>query len=266
MTLRLPLASLLLLAGCAAPSGSSASDAALTDAAWLELDLANGTLQPVAAPDAHRLADAQLRTTRMLFRRIPGGSTSGHPAALPAGGEPEDNQALLSPGPAYLAVFELTRGQWARLLGQAEPGDPALPVTGVAPVEVAEVAATLRLQRFRLALPDAAVWARGCAAGNPGLFTWGDSTDVAVSSTYAVMYTIDSAPSGPATVGGRLPNAFGLHDTHGNVWEAVRTGSGYAARGGAWDAAPVQARTANQVPVDGEVQHPSLGVRLALLP
>jgi hypothetical protein len=226
----LPAVALVLLTGCAASSGSAAADAALSDAAWLELDLANGTLQPVAAPDAHSLAEARLRSSIMLFRRIPAGSTSGHPAILPSGGEPEDNLQLVNPGPAYLAVFELTRGQWARLRSQAEPSDPALPATGLAPAEVSEVAASFRLARFRLALPDAGLWAHGCAAGNPGLFTWGDSSDAAVSTTYAVLHTVSNQPGGPATVGGRLPNAFGLYDMHGNAWEAIRTGNGYAAR------------------------------------
>ena len=266
MSLRVLPVALALLAGCAAPSGDSGLDAALSDAAWLELNLADGSLHPVPAPDVRSLAEVRLRSSRILFRRIPSGTTSGHPEVLPGGGEPEDSQPLVSPATAYLAVFELTRGQWARMQGLAAPAEPSLPATGLAPAEVSEIAATVRLPRFRLTLPDAALWARGCAAGNPGLFTWGDSNDAAVITTYAVLHTPGTYPGGPATVGGRLPNAFGLHDTHGNVWEAVRTGSGYAARGGAWDAAPVQARTANQVPVDGEVQHPSLGVRLALLP
>ncbi|HAT09028.1 MAG TPA: hypothetical protein DCS97_00155 [Planctomycetes bacterium] len=264
--MRLLLPTAFVLASCAAPSGDSAVDSALSDAAWLELDLTNRSLHPVTAPDARGLTETSLRRTRILFRCIPAGTTNGHPAVLPGGGEPEDSVPLVNAAPAYLAVFELTRGQWARLQGQAEPNDPALPVTGLAPAEVAEVTAAFRLPRFRLALPDAGLWARGCDAGSAGLFTWGDSTDPAVSTTYAVLCTASNPPSGPAPVGGLLPNAFGLFDMHGNVWEAVRSGTGYAARGGAWDAAPLQARTANQVPVDGEVQHPSLGVRLALMP
>ncbi len=255
----------MLLAGCTAGSGELTSDATLAQADWIEVELATGAVRPVDEPDARALAQSRWRDGYLLFRRIPAATASGDPALLPAGGEAEDAVGATSDGRAFLAVFELTTAQWAALTGTT--GGDYLPVAGLAPDEVTTVLAGVRLDHLRLTLPDADLWAVGCNAGRHALYAWGDGQTETAAATYAVHFPrVDAAPTGPSAVGSLLPNAYGLFDTHGNVWEMVQRGDGHEARGGAWDSPVMQCRTANLVTLPREARVPNVGVRLALRP
>ena len=61
-------------------------------------------------------------------------------------------------------------------------------------------------------LPSEAEWEYGCRAGSITAYCWGDviTTELA-NYNYSVGDTTD--------VGKYPPNAFGLYDMHGNVWE-----------------------------------------------
>jgi formylglycine-generating enzyme required for sulfatase activity len=106
-------------------------------------------------------------------------------------------------------------------------------------------------------LPTEAEWEYACRAGTDTLWPHGDDPDAL--SRHAVR---DAAR--PSPVGRRLPNAFGLYDLLGNVWEWTAdlgapdtyargdvtdptgpvTGSAYVRRGGAFNVSPNQMRSA----------------------
>lgn len=254
----------LLLAGCATGPSALSTDAAVTGAEWLELDLANGQVRAVEAPDPSALAQARWRTSHVLFRRIAAGHHQASVAALPGISEAEDAASSASTL-AFVAVFELTVDQWHRLSGEGTAGSE-LPATRLCADEVNEALAARPTSHFRLNLPDAGLWNVACAAGSDGLFAWGNGTAISAAGGYAVHYTPGAGRSGPARVGSLAPNALGLYDLHGNVWELTRDGDGFAARGGAWDSPVLQCRTANRVAIARGLQHPSVGVRLVLRP
>ena len=110
-------------------------------------------------------------------------------------------------------------------------------------------------------LPTEAEWEYAARAGTTTAYYWGNSDTN--SCQYANVNGCSSHP-GTFPVGERRPNAFGLHDMLGNVWEwtedcwngnyarAPSDGSARASgecglrvlRGGAWDFNPLHARSA----------------------
>lgn len=254
-----------VLAGCTASSGSLPQDAAIAEADWVEVELATGTVTAVAEPEARALAQPRWRSSHALFRRIPAGGFAGNGALLPGGGESEDAASAASDGRSFLAICELTTAQWAALTGSG--GGSQQPLGGIPAEDVALVLAGTSLTHLRLDLPDAGLWSVACNGGRSTLFSWGDGLAEDAASSNAVHHPRSGlAPSGPSTVGSLLPNGLGLFDLHGNVWEMVRSGNGYEARGGAWDSPVLHCRTANRVELPGDLAVPNVGVRLALRP
>lgn len=255
----------VLLAGCTAGDGSLSQDAAIAETDWIEVELASGTVTALAEPETRALAQPRWRSSHALFRRVPAAGFAAHGGLLPGGGESEDAAVASTDGRSFLAVFELTSAQWAALTGTA--GGSQLPLAGIPAEDVALVLAGTSLTRLRLELPDAGLWSVACSGGRSTLFSWGDGLAEDAASSNAVHHPRSgAAPSGPSTVGSLLPNAFGLFDLHGNVWEMVRNGDRYEARGGAWDSPVLQCRTANRVDLPGELAVPNVGIRLALRP
>jgi uncharacterized protein (TIGR02996 family) len=72
-------------------------------------------------------------------------------------------------------------------------------------------------------LPTEAEWEHACRAGGTSPFTWGD-TACSTQANFAGRSPYGNAAEGPylertSSVGSYPPNAFGLFDMHGNVWE-----------------------------------------------
>jgi formylglycine-generating enzyme required for sulfatase activity len=74
---------------------------------------------------------------------------------------------------------------------------------------------------FTFRLPSEAEWEYACRAGTQTRFFFGDSVVTAEGKTAAdyMWYKGNNEPPGTKAVGQKLPNAWGLYDMHGNVWE-----------------------------------------------
>jgi formylglycine-generating enzyme required for sulfatase activity len=194
---------------------------------------------------------------------VPGGSyrrgaQAAEPDASnydPLADEDESPVREVSVGAFLIAKHECTQGQWAAMTEGARPsqygrgtreGDRR--ITDRHPVErVSFTEARLWLGRHRLRLPTEAEWEYACRAGTDT--PWSTGREVARLGEVANLadayfrahggpadwnYTdeVDDGHSVHAPVGSYLPNAFGLHDLHGNVWEWCED------RYGSYDGAP----------------------------
>lgn len=278
MRLAVLMLGLFALAACTGVGGGAGGDPAdglvggvdVLRADFLVVDLASGTAEG-------RRAIADLRTnpvyrdTKMVFRRLPAGVARLGSGGTRAWGQGDEPDRTVTVRETYLAVFETTRAQWRRLGG----GDPAaaiapaalaggvdeqLPVAGVSLRAARAVISTGPL-RGRLALPGDDAWERAARADG-GTFSWGEDRDEATVARFARVRQTATG-GGPERPGAREPNAFGLYDMAGNLWEWTDAGD---LRGGSWSDGLAMARPANRIELDEETAHALAGVRFAYVP
>ncbi len=145
----------------------------------------------------------------------------------------------LSLDPFFCSKYEITQGQWERTMGRRPnsglqgTNDEDFPRHPVALVDWPTSVEGAR--RMGMLLPTEAQWEYACRAGTQGAWFVGqrapalvdvanlaDATYLKVIETQLGGEDWDDGFLGTAPVGVLGPNAFGLHDVHGNVWEWTR--------------------------------------------
>jgi formylglycine-generating enzyme required for sulfatase activity len=122
--------------------------------------------------------------------------------------------------PFYMGIYEVTQAQWKAIMGENPAtfkGDD-LPVENVSWEHCQKFVARLKEkagQGMTCRLPTEAEWEYACRAGSRATYCFGDD-DLGLGE-YA-WYTRNSEKK-THPVGQKKPNAWGLYDMHGNVWE-----------------------------------------------
>lgn len=167
--------------------------------------------------------------TGMVFIELPPGRFAmGSPPSEPLREPGERLHPVEITRSYWIGRTEVTQAQWQRVMG----GDPSrfggvgeLPVESVNWFEIEvfleRLAGLSPGNRFRL--PTEAEWERACRAGSATAFAWGDVL-VSERANFDASDPSPLSPRGsalgrPTPVASFPPNAWGLFDLHGNVWE-----------------------------------------------
>jgi len=202
----------------------------------------------------------------------PGTFVMGSPASE-SGREVDETQhrVTLTTG-FWMGRYEVTQRQWQQIMGtnpsHFKATGPDAPVDQVGWNDCQEFLQKLNAQvpggGFRL--PTEAEWEYACRAGTTTVFHHGDRLDSS-QANFDGRAAYGGGPSGGCRqttlrVGQFAPNAFGLHDMHGNVWEwcadwygayppddvtnpqGPSSGNAHILRGGCWRRSAASCRSA----------------------
>lgn len=177
----------------------------------------------------------------------------------------------------WLAETACSQSVWASVMGSNPSNfadDPQNPVEMVSWDEVQSFLCEVekRLHGVKADLPTEAEWEYACRAGSKTAFSWGDGI-APDRANYRATESYAHGPQGEylektVPVKSYAPNAWGLYQMHGNVWEWCANGpwmyegtpqvdprgaSGYfstdpprAQRGGSWASQPCWLRAAGR--------------------
>jgi formylglycine-generating enzyme required for sulfatase activity len=237
--------------------------------------LTSSSVGQAAAPPA---GDVVTNSLGMRMVRVPAGSfRMGSPPGEPLRQEEEAPRRVTLSRSFRIAATEVTQKQWLALMPQnrsPQAGDD-LPVTSVSWKDAQEFCLKLsQREGTTYRLPTEAEWEYVCRAG-------GASPPAAGAELAAVAWHADNSEGTTHTVGSKRPNAWGLHDTLGNVAEwtldaygpyprveeekdptGPATGSTRVVRGGSWRGFPPALRCAARVGTPESYQLPHVGLRV----
>lgn len=161
--------------------------------------------------------------TGMEFVWVPEGCFNmGSPASEPKRDQDEGPVQEVCVSGFWMGKFEVTQGQWQKLMGS----NPSLfkngdnyPVENVswqdAKAFVAKLASLKK--EYVVDLPTEAEWEYACRAGTTTAFSFGQSI---ASSQANIRKSGSRGLEGSTLPVGSFPaNQFGIYDMHGNVWE-----------------------------------------------
>ncbi len=265
---------------------------------WSRVNL--GKLQtPERRGDARGVLELFRNPTKSMAKLITN-SIGMKLARIPKGtfmmGSPESEEGRFSDeGPQhsvtiskdyYLGAYEVTQEQYQRIMGENPSGfkganNPVETVSWEDAVafckklsELPEEKAAGRVYR----LPTEAEWEYACRAGSTTRFGFGDSD----SQLGPYAWFDENSATTTHPVGQKTPNAWGLYDMHGNVWEwcadwkgdystsAVTDPTGPAEgsyrvfRGGSWSYEAARCRSGLRIWNVPSLRLNSLGFRVAL--
>jgi formylglycine-generating enzyme required for sulfatase activity len=188
----------------------------------------------------------------------------------------------------FLGVYEVTQEQYEQVVGTNPskfkgPSNPVEMVSWEDAVEFCKRLSDLPEEKTAgrvYRLPTEAEWEYACRAGSTTKYSFGDDEGQLGDNAWFG----ENRGGTPHPVGKKKPNAWGLYDMHGNVWEwcadwlgpypdgAISDPTGLAGnpparvlRGGCWYDGAARCRAASRAPGGRPMSHSSAtGFRVAL--
>ena len=195
--------------------------------------------------------------------------------------------------PFYMGIHEVTQAQWRAVMNSEpwtgrhfmQPGDNNA-LSWVSWEDASKFCETLSKKTSKLvALPTEAQWEYACRAGSKTAYCFGDAASKLGDYAWYADNTSKTGQEYPHEAGQKKPNAFGLYDMHGNVWEwcqdhqhanykkAPADGTAWVdkapaglriLRGGAWGYDPKHCRTAHRFAGISSDRYVHVGFRLVV--
>jgi formylglycine-generating enzyme required for sulfatase activity len=195
-----PAALLLLALGCCLAVPAAQQEAVPGPAKILSVELGGGV----------KLDLVLIRPGSFMM-----GSDKGYDNAKPV------HQVTITK-PFYIGKYEVTQQQWQAVMG-SNPSNFKGPTNPVDTVSWDDCQAYIKKLNEKspgagFRLPTEAEWEYACRAGGTTQFCYGNYGDEeAILGEYAWYSANSEGKTHP--VGEKKPNAWGLYDMHGNVWE-----------------------------------------------
>jgi len=232
------------------------------------------------------IEDAFGMEMKMLW--IPGGSFEMGSPTVEKNREPDETLHSVTLDGFWIGETEVTQEQYEAVMVENPSrysDTPRNPVEKVSWHEAASFCEKLKEETDRnYTLPTEAQWEFACRAGKEKTWSFGDERQTADQ----YMWHQSNADFHPHPVAGKMPNPWGIHDIHGNVWEwcldsydedfyesveaikrnpvnEKKTGE-KVLRGGSWRNHPGFARSASRFKNAPAVRDCSIGFRVARLP
>jgi formylglycine-generating enzyme required for sulfatase activity len=192
--------------------------------------------------------------------------------------------------PFYMGIYEVTQGQWKAVMGYNPSyfkDNDRLPVERVSWNECRNFTEKLCLLEGlpigSYSLPTEAQWEYACRAGTSTAL----NSNKNLTSPLGICPNLESLGwykngkiSKTSPTGLKKPNAWGLYDMHGNVWERCldwfgpyntkdttdpsgpQFGTGHVDRGGSWSSLPGSCRSACRASLNPKEEYFNLGFRI----